>query len=162
MGNRAVITTRENYDNDGVGVYLHWNGGRDSVEAFLAFCEARGYREPTDDCYGWAYLVTTLGNFFGDGLSLGVDRVSNLDCNNYDNGVYIIDGWKIVDREFAPSCEQTHHDLEEMLDTINNRQPEDMRLSDDRIKDIVEKYSMSDGLDEFFASLEVNDEALNE
>lgn len=27
MGNRAVITTRHNFDNNGVGVYLHWNGG---------------------------------------------------------------------------------------------------------------------------------------
>lgn len=30
MGNRAVITTEEKQ----IGVYLHWNGGRDSVQAF--------------------------------------------------------------------------------------------------------------------------------
>lgn len=30
MGNRAVITTKENWAHGGVGVYLHWNGGRDS------------------------------------------------------------------------------------------------------------------------------------
>ena len=30
MGNRAVITTRK--DLKDIGVYLHWNGGRDSVE----------------------------------------------------------------------------------------------------------------------------------
>ena len=30
MGNRAVITDIEKK----VGIYLHWNGGRDSVEAF--------------------------------------------------------------------------------------------------------------------------------
>ena len=32
MGNRAVITTQEYLTNpDTIGVYLHWNGGRDSV-----------------------------------------------------------------------------------------------------------------------------------
>lgn len=24
MGNRAVITTLQNYNNNGIGVYLHW------------------------------------------------------------------------------------------------------------------------------------------
>ena len=37
MGNRAVITTR----SKDIGVYLHWNGGRDSVEAFLKYCELK-------------------------------------------------------------------------------------------------------------------------
>ena len=32
MGNRAVITTRENFDNNGVGVYLHWNGSSKDTE----------------------------------------------------------------------------------------------------------------------------------
>lgn len=157
MGNRAVITTKENFDNDGVGVYLHWNGGRDSVEAFLAFCNAKGYRTPDSDCYGWAYLVTTLGNFFGDGLSLGVDKVSNLDCDNWDNGVYIIDGWDIVDRKYAPSHEQYNHDLEEMLQQINSKQPESMRLNDDEISQAVVRAGASVALDKFFTSLEVND-----
>lgn len=26
MGNRAVITTEENFENNGIGIYLHWNG----------------------------------------------------------------------------------------------------------------------------------------
>ena len=33
MGNRAIITTK---DCD-LSLYLHWNGGRDSVEGFLAY-----------------------------------------------------------------------------------------------------------------------------
>ena len=49
MGNRCVITTREDFDNDGIGIYLHWNGGRDSVEAFLKYCELKQYRSVTDD-----------------------------------------------------------------------------------------------------------------
>ena len=35
MGNRAVITTPDKK----IGVYLHWNGGRDSVEGFLQTCK---------------------------------------------------------------------------------------------------------------------------
>jgi hypothetical protein len=38
MGNRAVITLKphegKSYGNQ-VGIYVHWNGGRDSIEAFL-------------------------------------------------------------------------------------------------------------------------------
>ena len=37
MGNRAVITTKPELTE--VGMYLHWNGGRASVEAFLAYCK---------------------------------------------------------------------------------------------------------------------------
>jgi hypothetical protein len=37
MGNRAVITDNKQR----IGIYLHWNGGRDSVEAFLKYCELR-------------------------------------------------------------------------------------------------------------------------
>ena len=46
MGNRAVITTKENFENNGIGIYLHWNGGRDSVEGFLEYCRRKGYRSP--------------------------------------------------------------------------------------------------------------------
>lgn len=156
MGNRAVITTKENYNNDGVGIYLHWNGGRDSVEAFLAFCKARGYRAPSEDNYGWAYLATTIGNFFRDGLSLGIDKVSNLDCDNFDNGVYLIDGWEIVGREYAPSYEQNSHSLREMLECINKRQPEEMRLSDEQIDVIVKGAEVPpDELNKFLDSIPV-------
>ena len=100
MGNRAVITTRDNYKNNGVGVYLHWNGGRDSVEAFLATCKAKGYRPPERDCYGWAYLCREIANFFDDGLSVGIDTLNRLDCDNGDNGTYIIENWEIVEQKY--------------------------------------------------------------
>ena len=35
MGNRAVITTKERK----IGLYLHWNGGRDTVEPVLGTAE---------------------------------------------------------------------------------------------------------------------------
>ena len=89
MGNRAVITTKAGWQDKehNLGVYLHWNGGRDSVEAFLKYCELKDFRSPDKDCYGWARLCQVIGNFFGGGLSVGIDTVNRLDCDNWDNGV---------------------------------------------------------------------------
>jgi len=127
MGNRAVITTRDKR----IGVYLHWNGGRDSVEAFLKYCELQGFRCPEDDCYGFARLVQIIGNYFGGGLSLGIDEYDRLDTDNWDNGVYIIENWKIVDRLFMHGEEQENYDLKEMLKKIDESQPESMQLFKD-------------------------------
>ena len=81
MGNRAFITDRKKE----MGIYLHWNGGRDSVEAFLKYCELKGYRYPETDGYGWARLAQVIGNFFGGGLSIGIEpRV----YDPGDNGIY--------------------------------------------------------------------------
>lgn len=126
MGNRAVITTSKALAVKGssdIGVYLHWNGGRDSVEAFLKYCELKGYRPPEHDNYGWARLCQVIGNFFGGETSIGIEKCQCLDCENYDNGVYIIAGWKIVDRKYFEGSEQDHHDLLDMLIEINDAQP---------------------------------------
>ena len=135
MGNRAVITTQEYLINpDTIGVYLHWNGGRDSVQAFLLYCKAKGYRPPDKDCYGWARLCQVVGNYFGGGLSIGIDACARLDCDNWDNGVYITEGWEIVDRRFAPEEEQQHYDLLEMLRDINKAQPLQEQLTDEELQ----------------------------
>ena len=128
MGNRAVITSRKNFENNGIGIYLHWNGGRDSVEAFLAYCKLKGYRAPTDDNYGWARLTQVIANFFGGTTSIGIDTIDHLDCDNGDNGVYIIDGWEIVGREYFEWDEQDGYDLNEFLAAIDERQPENEQL----------------------------------
>lgn len=56
MGNRAVITTPERK----VGVYLHWNGGRDTIEPLLKYCELQGYRAPSSDEYGFARICQVM------------------------------------------------------------------------------------------------------
>lgn len=126
MGNRAVITTKDKK----IGVYLHWNGGRDSVEAFLKYCEFKGYRPPETDCYGWARLCQVIGNFFGGSTSIGIDEYNRLDTDNWDNGVYVIENWKIVDRLFLHGEEQNEYDLNEMLADIDKSQPTDEQLGD--------------------------------
>lgn len=127
MGNRAVITRRK--DLKGVGIYLHWNGGRDSVEAFLAYCNLKGYRG-RDDEYGMAMLVNVITNFFENGLSCGIGIAEKMDCDNYDNGVFFIgDEWNIVGRKFAHG-EQYGHDLLDMIKKIDEKQPRKMRLTE--------------------------------
>lgn len=136
MGNRAVITASKALNVAGsndIGVYLHWNGGRDSVEAFLKYCELKQYRRPDMDNYGWARLCQVIGNYFGGECSIGIDRCVNLDCDNYDNGTYIIEGWKIVSRQFHDGHEQQNYDLREMLHDINDAQPPKEQLTKDVI-----------------------------
>ena len=130
MGNRAVITTVKGWENNGIGIYLHWNGGRDSVEAFLKYCELREFR---DEDYGMARLTQVIANFLGGGLSIGVDTIDHLDTDNGDNGVYIIDDreWKIVDRKYFQGSEQNEYNMEDMLRLIDERQPEKDRIYKD-------------------------------
>lgn len=138
MGNRAVITTsKAGFDpanSEATGVYLHWNGGRDSVEAFLAYCKLKGFRSPEKDNYGWARLCQVIGNYFGGGLSIGIGPCCTLDCNNYDNGTYIIEDWEIVGRAYFDGVEQYDYGLNEMLADIDVTQPASQQLGEDFFK----------------------------
>ena len=160
MGNRAVITIAkydtngkviEKVDDNEIGVYLHWNGGYDSVNAFLKYCKLCGHREPEQDNYGWARLCQVIGNYFGGTTSIGIDTCNHLDCNNWNNGVYLIHNWEIVGRVYHEGREQTNYDLREMLVEINNRQPESERCSEFEIDDFLKQeglYFVEDKTDE--------------
>ena len=104
MGNRAVIAfvnDKGEQDKNSVGIYLHWNGGRDSVEGFLQTAKDYGIRSGS---YGVARLTQIITNSFPGTLSVGVDMLKNLDCDNFDNGVYWVDqNFDIVDREYISS-----------------------------------------------------------
>lgn len=127
MGNRAVITFARKEDvapffdkekNDGmtlkgyceanpykVGVYVHWNGGKDSIVPFLDACRQIGYHDPVYcHSYGIARVVQLIANFFGgtDRDNVGVDVLDQLDTDNYDNGVFVVgEDFSIIGREFA-------------------------------------------------------------
>lgn len=143
MGNRAVILNKNDMLTDGkinpnqIGVYLHWNGGRDSIESFLKYCKLKGYRSPSTDCYGWACLCNVISNFFGDGMSLGIDIASRLDCDNHDNGVYIIDRWEIVGRLYNRSVEQSNYDVDSFVLELNERMPEQNRMDARVLKELL-------------------------
>lgn len=129
MGDRAVITSQDKT----LGIYLHWHGGRDYVTAFLKYCELRGFRNPSEDNYGWARLCQIISNYIGGDLSIGIDTFDSFDGWQLDNGVYIIDGWEITGRECFTGEEQNYYSILDLLIRINEAQPEKDRIDLDKL-----------------------------
>lgn len=128
MGNRAIIQPQ----GKNIGVYLHWNGGRDSVEAFLKYCKLRDFR-PFEDGYGMARFIQVVANFFGGSLSIGIgEAATEEDLDWLDNGVYIVKGWDIVDRKVWEGYEESNnYDVDDFVKEIDACQPESDRLGKD-------------------------------
>lgn len=146
MGDRAVITTKKNMENNGMGIYVHWNGARGYIEPFLEYCRQKGYRSITEDeSYGFARLAQVIANYIGGKTGIGIGCVNDLDVDNGDNGTYIINDWKITDRLFVPYEEYKYRPTEdhiiEMLRYIDERQPVNEQIYIDVSDDmIIEKY----------------------
>jgi len=138
MGDRAVISNKAK----NLGVYLHWNGYREFVESVLAYCDLKEYRSPdVDDEYGWARLCQVIGNTIGGTLSLGIGRFERMDTDNWDNGTYIIKGWDIKERLYQHYEDQKRKDpIFNDLVYINDHQPKDERLEEDKLKEYAEKW----------------------
>lgn len=144
MGNRCIIQP----DGGSIGIYLHWNGGIDSVTAFLTYCRMRGFRAfggDHMDSYGFARLTQVIANFFGGDLSIGIEECGAFTSDEQaaawvlDNGVYVVggeSGWDIIAR-YDPSKGREGHNIEEMLIEIDTAQPVADRLGEDTIR---EKY----------------------
>lgn len=149
MGNRAVIKGA----GSPIGIYLHWNGGRDSVEAFLKYCELRrfgGFGERSE--YAVARLTQVIANFFGGSMSIGIVGSGETEdsARGLDNGIYIVEGWNIVRRVFS-GVEQRKHDLNGMLLGIDATQPEKEQLGEEFLKaDVVPVSSLRIGDEVFF------------
>ena len=119
MGNRAVIAfTQEGKKNKKtVGIYLHWNGGRDTVEGLLQAAKDYGIRGGD---YGVARLIQIICNTFPGCLGVGVDLVERLDCDNYDNGLdWVAPEVNIVGREFFENREEQQvYPLDEFVKAV--------------------------------------------
>lgn len=111
MGNRAIIIPR--IPTEGVpvaGIYVHWNGGAESVLAFLEVCKRRGYRDTEcDPMYAMGRLCGVIHEFFGieNATSLGICVITDTEWEDvlgedkyiYDNGIYVIGkDWTITER----------------------------------------------------------------
>lgn len=88
MGNRAVVHFKD--DDSKHGIYLHWNGGPESILAFLDTMESRGW---TRIDYASARFTAVVGEFFdnsGDdsGHSLGIVDDPAAWADGCDNGLY--------------------------------------------------------------------------
>ncbi len=129
MANRAIITTPKKE----LSVYLHWNGGLDSVSAFLEYCKIKQFRCPSEDSYGWARLCQVVGNFFGCSLSVGIDRYRNSDTKVGDNGLYVIQNWEIIER-VGSHCPREGYERAKLLLDIDKSQPESEQLGEDFFK----------------------------
>lgn len=147
MGNRAVITD----ESKGCGIYIHWNGGIDSVKAFVKYCELRGFRGFPDN-YGVARLTQVIANYFGGDLSIGVVGDPLRWVDGCDNGLYVIKGWQIVghyrnDRSYKEynvikldewgEEEREGYDILEMIIDIDKKQPKEDQLGRDHIIEVL-------------------------
>ncbi len=95
MGNRAhVIFEDKQSQHFSPAIYLHWNGGPESIYAFLDELDRRGVR--ADQEYEAARFVQIVGEYFmPDQLSLGVTSgpSSAEDLGRWageDNGLYLV------------------------------------------------------------------------
>ena len=103
MGERAVIvldgTTNIN-KQEKLGLYLHWQGTKEDVENILKLAKKKDLRKPIEfPREFWANLCHSACEYIGihSNINVGIGLVKNLDCHNYDNGVfYINDGLEIV------------------------------------------------------------------
>lgn len=133
MGNRCIVKPIDS----NIGVYLHWNGGRSSVTAFLEYCKLKEYRPfggKYNDGYGIARFCQIVGNWFGGGLSLGIQtdvEATEEYADGLDNGIFIVDGWDIVDH--IGNEDKDNYDLTEFLISIDEAQPKKEQLGKDYI-----------------------------
>ena len=128
MGNRAVITFDQTYNAP--CIYLHWNGGRASVEGFLAAARALGlnYCAPGNEAETMDRLAELLATwFFNCNVGHNVYRYEYgaADRDNYDNGVYLLNrDMTIGGRLFARNAEEIDLEKTEAIaEAITNTAP---------------------------------------
>lgn len=138
MGNRAVITKLGSEK----GIYLHWNGGMDSVKPIVWF--AKHFIFDMEELDAINFVAKCWG------LDPDYRNASELDCNNYDNGVYIVNNGVIIGRVYAPSKEQDSYDFDEMVDSLNSAMPKNYRKS----REFVLKYLASESLKDEWGNID--------
>jgi hypothetical protein len=96
MGNRALIVFCDAAETAGAAVYLHWNGGPETVYAVLDYLASKGGMRH-DVSYTTARFIQVVGNFLGGTMSLGVQgapalvselREQAASLSHGDNGIY--------------------------------------------------------------------------
>src|ERR1035437_1122205 len=109
MGNRATVIFTDGKANFSPAIYLHWNGGPESIYAFLAESERRGVNGNFDG--PTARFIQLIGEFFDQGsenpkhdcLSLGVVNgpksakiadLEKVDTDQSNNGLYLVNWTK--------------------------------------------------------------------
>lgn len=117
MSNSAIIRFKDNYFCE---VYLHWNGGIESIAGFLKYCELKGYRDGD-----FARFIQVVGNFFGGGNTIYLEKFnSDIDTNN---GIYLVHNWKIVNKKVDKNIFNEQR-FKELIRIINSAQRKEEQL----------------------------------
>jgi len=139
MVDKAVITYWDNLDPKNSirkGIYLHKKGGRKRVEAFLIY----GKLQELKNTYKSQFDIETLAWLINNAMCVGfykfceVDETRNLNCDNGDNGVYLVKDWEIVGRKYETKSFYDSFDLLEFLISIDENMPKHARLGEDYIR----------------------------
>jgi hypothetical protein len=85
MGNRAVIAFGSTAKT-APAIYVHWNGGHASIEAFLRAAHALSIRGT--DTRARNLVADAIRSFLQTSTYTGT--YGQLDANNGDNGVYVV------------------------------------------------------------------------
>lgn len=126
MGNRATITTAP-FNRKNVCIYVHWNGGLASIEAFCKAAKELGYRSPgINPDYALARLTGLICTYFGldDSTSVGMGTVSDLLEAGHDNGCFVLGGsWEILERRdctgaVTTTADRREYDVDQLADNI--------------------------------------------
>lgn len=158
MAERAVITVlNDKYmsPND-LAMYTQHCGGRDCIEAYLAYCKLKGYAPPEKDEKSLFLLREVMRNHIYGTLEesgeseedyehhLPVEALSLCMFDAYwDEGLYVIKDWRIVRRIVEDTNkmagELLRYDLIDMLLEIDSSQPEDIQLGEKQIRSKLRK-----------------------
>jgi len=111
MGNRAVIT----FTNHATSpcIYLHWNGGRASVEGFLKAAQQlellpNKFNHESEFLDKFAEMIAERFFDCKVGMTVCREKYGTADTDNWDNGVYVIDQkLEIIGRIYRRNSEET-------------------------------------------------------
>jgi hypothetical protein len=167
MGNRGTIVfTDREWREFSPAVYLHWNGGPESVYAFLDELDRRQCR--ADQFYEVARFTQIIGDFFDQtaitNLSLGVTNgpesvadilIGNVKTDLGDNGLYLISRERgpddaarvrrfVMDWEKVKTSEYKKHFMRELS-------PDEVRA--EKAQAYIDNPEYKDGIAETFQAM---------
>jgi hypothetical protein len=114
MGNRAVLQFGPDRETS-PGIYLHWNGGRASVQAFLVAAKALGVTG--EDMALARDCVASLACAWLGG-SVYVGRVGVCDTDNHDNGTFVISADLDIVERWGAGSERAEEVNDDKTDVI--------------------------------------------
>lgn len=124
MGNRAQII----FEGNNFGVYMHWNGGRDSVGPLLEYCSLMNPYHATLQVE--TFLQVARNSFNVGEIMETPKRITSSTVVLEDNGTYVVNrSWQIIKRVKREGMkEQNSYDHDEMLLHIDQSQPKNLQL----------------------------------